>query len=153
MSPGISRRLAAVAFLLSGASATVANPQTTDDSDVRPPVMRADLQIVKRARQILDLPAKWNRADNRVCPKGEKVYSLYCALEAATDETTGHFAHRGAAMQEARFVIDAIAPNAHYEHRLMGYNNDPKTTFADIQHVFELLEKDIEKKLKAQKDR
>src|ERR1700679_4148837 len=47
-----------------------------------------------------------------------------------TDEVSGRFEHRGAAMQEARFVIDEIAPHARsYEHRLMGYNNDPTTTF------------------------
>jgi hypothetical protein len=71
-------------------------------------------------------------------------------LEKATNEVTGNFEHRGAAMQEARFVIDAIAPNANYEHRLMGYNNDPKTTFADIQKVFDLLEQRITKRLTEQ---
>jgi hypothetical protein len=30
---------------------------------------------------------------------------MYCALEKAPDEISGNFAHRGAAMQEARFVI------------------------------------------------
>lgn len=119
-----------------------------DDSEVRPPVTKADLQIVKRARKILDSPAKWNRADNRVCPADAKTFSLYCALEKATDEVTGNFEHRGAAMQEARFVIDEIAPNRNnYQHRLMGYNNDPTTTFADIQKVFRLLEARITKRL------
>ena len=50
-------------------------------------------------------------------------------------------------MQEARFVIDEIAPNRNYEHRLMGYNNDPATTFADIQRVFRLMEARIAKRL------
>ena len=121
---------------------------TPDDSEVRPPVTKADLQIVKRARKILDSPAKWNRADNRVCPAEAKTFSLYCALEKATDEVTGNFEHRGAAMQEARFVIDEIAPNRNnYQHRLMGYNNDPTTTFADIQKVFRLMEARITKRL------
>jgi hypothetical protein len=119
-----------------------------DDSEVRPPVTKADLQIVKRARKILDSPEKWNRADNRVCPADAKTFSLYCALEKATDEVTGNFEHRGAAMQEARFVIDDIAPNHNnYQHRLMGYNNDPTTTFADIQKVFRLMEARITKRL------
>jgi len=51
-------------------------------------------------------------------------------------------------MQEARFVIDEIAPNRRtYEHRLMDYNNDPTTTFADIQKVFRLLEERIMERL------
>ncbi|HEX4750478.1 MAG TPA: hypothetical protein VH302_13115 [Bryobacteraceae bacterium] len=152
MNPTVICSLAAITFLVAAANAPVVSGQTTDDSQVRPAVTKADLQIIRRARRILDSPASWNRADNRVCPKDANVYSLYCALEKATEEITNTFAHRGAAMQEARFVIDEIAPNAHYEHRLMGYNNDPKTTFADIQHVFDLLEKDIGKKLKEQKN-
>jgi hypothetical protein len=126
----------------------LAAQQRTDDDTVRPPVTQSDVRIVKRAREILDSPSKWNRADNRVCPAGAKKFSLYCALEKATDEVSGNFEHRGAAMQEARFVIDDIAPHAKsYEHRLMGYNNDPTTTFADIQKVFDLLEARIVKRL------
>src|SRR3984957_20594472 len=52
--------------------------QATDDSQARPPVTQADIQIVKRARTILDSPSKWNRADTRVCPAGAKTFSLYC---------------------------------------------------------------------------
>jgi hypothetical protein len=119
-----------------------------DDSNARPPVTKTDIEIVKRAAQILDSPAKWNRADNRVCPHDARTFSLYCALEKATDEVTKNFEHRGAAMQEARFVIEEIAPDANrYNHRLMDYNNDPKTTFADIQGVFWLLEKRIAMRL------
>lgn len=45
-------------------------------------------------------------------------------------------------------MIDEIAPNRdNYQHRLMGYNNDPATTFADIQKVFRLLEDRIAKRL------
>jgi hypothetical protein len=119
-----------------------------NDSQVRPPVTPADVEVVKRARKILNSPAVWNRADTRECPPTEKTFSLYCALEKATDEVTGNFAHRGAAMQEARFVIDDITHNKDYDHRLMGYNNDPTTTFADIQHVFDLLEARIVQRLK-----
>jgi hypothetical protein len=123
--------------------------QAPDDSDARPPVTKDDVRIVQRARQILNSPEKWNRADNRVCPAEAKTFSLYCALEKATDEVSGNFKHRGAAMQEARFVIEDVAPDwKKYNHRLMDYNNDPKTTFADIQKVFALLEDRIEKRLK-----
>ena len=122
-----------------------------DDSDVRPPVTKADVLIVQRARQILASPSKWNRADTRVCPADAKTFSLYCALEKGTDEVNGKFEHRGAAMQEARFVIDEIAPNRqNYHHRLMDYNNDPTTTFADTQKFFRLLEDRITKRLKEQ---
>jgi hypothetical protein len=128
---------------------TVPSASKGPGPEVRPPVSKADIEIVKRARKILDSPSKWNRADNRICPAGAKTFSLYCALEKATDEVSGNFQHRGAAMQEARFVIDEIAPNRdNYQHRLMGYNNDPTTTFADLQKVFRLMEGRIAKRLK-----
>jgi hypothetical protein len=125
--------------------------QSTDDSQSRPPVSKSDVQIVRRARQILDSPDKWNRADNRICPDSETKFSLYCALEEATYEVTQDFAHRGAAMQESRFVIDDdLAPNNHYHHRLMDYNNDPQTSYADVQRFFDFLQARIEGRLEEQ---
>lgn len=140
----------AVALLLWPLSLHAQSNAAKDDSEVRPPVTRADIQIVKRAKKILDSPSKWNRADTRVCPKDAKTFSLYCALERATDEVSGNFEHRGAAMQEARFLIDDLTAKRDYQHRLMDYNNDPTTTFADIQKVFQLLEGRIHKRLKEQ---
>src|ERR1044071_1795583 len=125
-----------VAALLSPiyASAQEINLQSnSDDSNVRPAVTKTDLQIVKRAREILSSEAKWNRADNRICPAEAKTVSLYCALERATIEASGKREHRRAALQEVRFVVDEIAAGRNYQHRLMNYNNDPTTTFADVQ--------------------
>jgi len=122
------------------------------DPDAHPPVTRADVKIVQHARKILDSPSKWNRADTRVCPPDAKTFSLYCALEKATAEVSGDFKHRGAAMQEARFVIDQIASNrSKYEHRLMDYNNDPTTSFADTQKFFNRLEERITGQIEQQK--
>jgi len=118
-------------------------------SEARPPVTDIDVKIVQKARDILNSPSNWNRADTRSCPANAKTFSIYCALEKPTNDLTGTFQHRGAAMQEARFVIDDIAPNRKtYHHRLMGYNNDPATTFADVQKFFQLLEERISKRLK-----
>jgi hypothetical protein len=140
-----------VAVLLSPiyASAQGTKPQSnSDDSNVRPAVTKTDLQIVKRARQILNSESKWNRADNRICPAEAKTVSLYCALEMATVEVGGKAEHRGAALQEARFVIDEIARDRNYEHRLMNYNNDRTTTFSDIQEVLRITESLISLRLK-----
>lgn len=142
--------LASLLGLLIAVPAVRTFPQSAsdDDPDVRPPVTKADLRIVDRARQILNDSSKWNREDTRNCPANANSFSLYCALEKATKEVTGTFQHRSAAMQEARFVIDETAPRKKYEHRLMDYNNDPSTTFADIQKVFELMEQHIDERLK-----
>jgi hypothetical protein len=120
-----------------------------DDPEARPPVTQTDVLVVQRAREILDSAAKWNRADTRVCPPDARIFSLYCALEKATAEVTGKFEHRGAVMQEARFVIDANAPHRRaYHHRLMDYNNDPATTFADVQQFFRQLEDRVTRRLR-----
>jgi hypothetical protein len=121
------------------------------DSNADPPVTQDDVRIVQHAKAILSSPAKWNRADNRECPKTAKAFSLYCAIEIASDEVSGHFEHREAAMQQARFVIDDdLAKGNHYDHRLMDYNNDPRTTFADTQEFFRLLEERIATRLSRQ---
>lgn len=140
--------LCAIAFF---ALPSIINGQTAsrDDSDVHPPVNELDLKIVKRARELLDSTTKWNRADNRICPKGAKTVSLYCAFQLATDEVTGKTDHRGAALQEARFVVDEITVGRDYEHRLMNYNNDPRTTFEEIQEVFGIVERLISLRLKS----
>jgi hypothetical protein len=41
-----------------------------------------------------------------------------------------------------------LAPNVkNYDHRLMDYNNDPMTTFADVQKVLGLLKDRIKQRL------
>jgi hypothetical protein len=142
-------QLCAVVLITTGLlCAQTAPVKAPDDSDARPPVTQADVKIAQRARQILNEPSKWNRADTRICPADAKTFSLYCALEQATAEVAGSFEHRGAAMQEARFVIDEVlAKGNKYEHRLRDYNNDRTTTFADVQKFIRLLEDRISKRL------
>jgi len=145
----ILRAEVAVFLIAISVMPVAAQAGSSDEPDAHPPVTTADLKIVHRARQILDDSSKWNRADTRNCPADASTFSLYCALEKATKDVTGAFQHRSAAMQEARFVIDEIAPNRKkYEHRLMDYNNDPSTSFTDIQKVFDLMERHISDRLK-----
>src|SRR6476659_2923000 len=113
-----SLALVALCAVLSAQDSKFSGP-----SDANPPVSEADIRIVQRAREILSSPAKWNRSDNRECPANQKTYSLYCALEKATGEVSHNFVHRGAAMQQARFVIDEVlAKGNHYQHRLKDFN-------------------------------
>jgi hypothetical protein len=135
-------------FILSALALSALNPKFSGPSDADPPVSESDLRIVQRAQGILNSPAAWNRADNRECPATQRTYSLYCALEKATREVSKNFEHRGAVMQQARFAIDEVlAKGNHYEHRLMDYNNDPKTTFADVQKFFTIVEERLKKRL------
>ena len=132
---------------------TAGKPEVIDPHAVKKPektpaqIAADDLRIIQRARQILSSEAVWNRDDNRQCPPNRKTVSLYCALEKATQEVTGGFEHRGTVMEDVRSVIDEMAPpHADYQHRLMGYNNDPATSFADLQKVLQAAEERIAKR-------
>jgi hypothetical protein len=143
--------IALLGSVLQTAALSLPPAQSNDDSESMPPVSKLDIQIVKRARQILHSPEIWNRTDNRKCPASETRFSLFCALEEATYEVSHDFQHRGAAMQEARFVIDLdLAAGNSYQHRLMDYNNDPHTSFGDVQRFFDFLQGRIEGRLKDQ---
>ena len=121
-----------------------------DPPNTGPSVTKTDIDIAERAARILDSPAKWNRADDRMCPPDAKTFSLYCALEKAVEDTGGYFEPRAAVMEEARSVIEEIAPDVHhYSHWLRDYNNDLNTSFSDIQGVLWLVEKRIAVRLGA----
>jgi hypothetical protein len=128
------------------------------EQDARPPVTKVDLEIAKRARTLLGSESSWDRADRpqitddptTKCQPDAQHMSLYCALDRATMEVSGKFEHRGAVMQEARSVIEDVEPDwqKKYHHLLVDYNNDPHTTFQDIQNVLRSIEQRIAGRLK-----
>ena len=95
-----------------------------------------DRAIIERAKKVLATSADWNRADNRTCPKDAVTWSIYCTLEKATIEVAGAFHHRRPALQIVRQLVDERTAGRPYSHRLMDYNNDPTTTLAEVQSLF-----------------
>jgi len=75
----------------------------------------------------------WNRQDTRKCPPAATTLSLFCALHRASLKVLGRYDHRAQALEEVRTVIDERGKD--YQHRLMGFNNDPSTSFPDIKAV------------------
>jgi hypothetical protein len=118
-----------------------------DDSGANPPPTATDLKIVQEARKILSSPGAWNSRDTRDCPAGATTFSYYCALVEASDRLTGNLEQRGAAMQEARFVVDALAQGRSFPHRLMDFNNDPGTGYKGVQEALRLLEQRVQQRL------
>ena len=116
-------------------------------TQARPSVTKADLQILKRAREILDSSSKWDRASTQSCTADAKTFGLYCAFELAAKEVNGT-SDDGVAIQEARSIISEMDPNrTKYKARLVDFNNDPTITFADIQKLFQLVEGRISKRM------
>jgi tetratricopeptide (TPR) repeat protein len=123
----------------------LAQMTSADDADKDPPATEDDRKLLARADQILATETVWNRNDTRDCPAGETRWSLFCALHDACVEVLGKYDHRRAALQQVRFVVDERKRD--YEHRLMGFNNDPATTFADIKAVLREAEQRIDQRL------
>ena len=95
-----------------------------------------DREIIIHAAALLRSTGVWNRADDRVCPATATTWSIYCAMEKATIDVTGAFDHRRPAMELVRILVEERSAGRNYEHRLLGYNNDPRTTLADVVSLF-----------------
>jgi hypothetical protein len=106
------------------------------------PPNTVDARIIRRAAEILSNSSVWNRADNRKCSPDATQWSIYCAGVQAVEEITGGTGaghgidHRRPALEVIRNVIDDRSKGRSYHHDLMDYNNDPTTTFADMQSLF-----------------
>lgn len=103
-----------------------------------------DAQIIRRAAEILSNPTVWNRADDRKCTPDAAKWSIYCAGVRAVGEVTGGTGaegwhgidHRRPALEIIRTIVDDRSRARGYHHRLMDYNNDPRTSFSDVQSLF-----------------
>lgn len=116
----------------SGARTVVCPP---DESDIAPTPTMTDLDVLRRADALLSEPSAWNHSGDRDCDAAARSWNLYCVLHRASLDVMGVACHRGAAMQEVRWVVDDRTRGVDLAHRLMDYNNLPTTTFADIKGV------------------
>ena len=120
---------------VTGFSATPDLAFTVDpNKEIAPEAL--DERILLRASQIVREGAGWNRADNRKCDDTSR-WSIYCAMDRATIEVAGAHDHRRPAMEVVRVLVEERTKDKAYGHRLMGYNNDPKTTLDDVRTLFE----------------
>lgn len=96
-----------------------------------------DVVILERTIQLLDEEGKWLKSGDRSCENTGPNLNLYCALRQASIDVTGEFQHRSAALQAVRHSIERQNPGVEYAHRLMDYNNDPGTSYDDLQAVLQ----------------
>ncbi len=106
------------------------------DTSATVPPNDLDREIVRRADALLSSVDVWNRADNRRCPASEETWSIYCALQRASELAACGAHHRRPAMETVRVVIEGRTVGRNYEHRLMGYNNDSTTKLSDVRSIF-----------------
>ena len=110
----------------------------------------SDLKIIQKADSILSDSSKWNKQDDRECADdiANGKYSLFCALYKASIDVTGVYVHRRAAMQVVRFIVEKYDDRGIKDHRLMDWNNSPKTTFAELKKVLKESTDAVKKQLK-----
>lgn len=108
-----------------------------------------DLKIIQRADFILSDASVWNKNDDRECEDdiSNGSYSLFCALFKASVDVTGEYEHRRAAMQQVRFTLEKYEDGRVTAHRLMDWNNHPKTTFEEVKKVLEEAVQEVQIKL------
>ena len=111
---------------------------------------RKDVEIVDRARALLRDAGAWNRADTRQCTTGEKKVSLFCALQFASRDVTGEYRHRRTAIEEVRIAVEEATRGRDYDHRLMDFNNDPRTRLTDLHAVLAAARTRLVERLKQQ---
>ncbi len=114
------------------------------DEAVEAPPSQKDLAILRAASVLLSDEEMWDREDDRNCENDSSTrISLYCALAQATRQEMGVYQHRQPAMQAVRRIIRSEWPERIVDHRLMNFNNDPRTTLADVQRLFQLAEESL----------
>jgi hypothetical protein len=114
------------------------------------PVDGQDISILTSANLQLTDPLFWDRADDRKCRTEDETVSLYCALYFGSINTIGEFQHRRTALQEVRFAIEDATGGRDFEHRLMDFNNLPKTSFDDIKGVLKTAAERVQDRLDLQ---
>jgi hypothetical protein len=74
------------------------------------PTTQTQIEIVKKAEEILDSAAKWDRASTQDCKPDAKTFGLYCLFAAASVAVTGNFDENGATINAARNLISVLRP-------------------------------------------
>lgn len=116
------------------------------------PATAEDLRIIERAEALLKDEASWNRNDDKICndDKAAEKWSLYCAAETACIEVLGRYEHTRVALQEVRFAVEEATPGRNFAGRMMDFNNQPGTRFADVRRVLKAARDRVQSRLPPQ---
>lgn len=112
---------------------------TKDNRNVDLPFDSVDVQILKRANDILLSESVWSKEDDRKCQDDiySNKYSLFCALYKASIDVVGEYDHRKPALQQVRWIIDNQYKERLAGHRLMDFNNHSNTKFEEIKELLQ----------------
>jgi hypothetical protein len=119
-----------------------------------PPVRTIDVEVVAMAESLLADSTHWHKRDDRLCTddRTNDRWSLFCALQYASMETTGEYNHHSAVMNTVRLIIFELVPQPLYEHPLMDYNNAESTTHHDILRLLAVAKQRLNQAIQGGRD-
>jgi len=123
---------------------------TKDNGNLDLPFDSVDVQILKRANDILLSEFVWSKEDDRKCQDDidSNKYSLFCALYKASIDIVGEYDHRKPALQQVRWIIDNQYKERLAGHRLMDFNNHSNTNFDEIKELLQESTLIVQQKIK-----
>jgi uncharacterized protein with WD repeat len=131
--------LLSLAIIIASGFETFGQEFTKDNGNLDLPFDSVDVQILKRANDILSSESVWSKEDDRKCQDDidSNKYSLFCALYKASIDIVGEYDHRKPALQQVRWMIDDQYKERLAGHRLMDFNNHSNTNFDEIKELLQ----------------
>ena len=102
------------------------------------PATRSDVEILRSALARFVAAKNWNRSGDQNCEDdtpGDE--SLFCALQAAVTSKMGRYHHAQPAIDVVRAIISEQFRDRYSGHILVDFNNNEKTTAAEVRAVLE----------------
>ena len=101
------------------------------------PASEINLAILRQLKKYFTDSSKWNKNDKRTtgfsdCRPNTEQRTLFCALYYASTDIMGDF-YAGPSFQAIIDAVKRVRKGA--QHPIQAFNNDPKTTFAELHEV------------------
>jgi len=102
------------------------------------PATQNDVEILQSALSLFSAAKTWNRSGGQNCEdETPSDVSLFCALQGAVSSRMGRYHHAQAAIDLVRTVISEQFRDRYSGHILVDFNNNAKTTAAEVRAVLE----------------
>ncbi len=76
------------------------------------------------------------------------MWTLFCALQKASNDVLGEFQLRRPALEEVRGVVEEVAGQT-LDRRLIDFNNLPSTSFEDVHRALDISIQRVQARLDA----
>jgi len=125
----------------------------TYDPNSLSPASEINLAILQQVKRYFTDSTKWNKDDKRTtafsdCQPNTEQRTLFCALYYASVNIMGDF-FAGPSFQAIIDAINRVRKGA--QHPIQSFNNDPKTTFAELHEVLNDAINKMEKEIQSKK--